>query len=78
MEGGISAANFNNGLGKVDIYAPWDWVTRVHNFCAVYGGIMECALTYQLGESGFESHLSREWEFSGGAWFTLQSGAVNQ
>jgi hypothetical protein len=42
----------------------------------VFGGIVECALAYQPGDSGFESHFSRE--FSGGAWITLHTEAANQ
>ena len=42
----------------------------------VSGGIVECALAYQPGDSGFESQLSRK--FSGGAWITLHNEAVNQ
>jgi len=42
----------------------------------VSGGIVECALAYQPGDSWFEAHFSRE--FSGEAWITLHTGAVNQ
>jgi hypothetical protein len=42
----------------------------------VSGGIVECALAYQPGDSGFNSHFSRE--FSGGAWITLHTEAANQ
>jgi hypothetical protein len=42
----------------------------------VSGGIVECALAYKPGDSGFESHFSRE--FSGGTWIIPHTEAANQ
>jgi hypothetical protein len=43
---------------------------------SVFGGIVECAPASQPGDSGFQLHFRRE--FSGGAWITLHTEAVNQ